>query len=171
LPETRVLELLNIYFDQIVPPIVDAGGEILKFMGDAVLAFFRSEADPATNCSAAFDAALRGLARLDAVALREPELRAGISLHHGTVSYGNIGAGSRLDFTIIGRDVNLVSRIQTVCSVVGQRLLISAPFAYLLARTDVQSIGLYQLRGFDQPRELFAWIGGKYLSRHSLQES
>ena len=87
-------------------------------MGDAVLAFFRSEADPATNCSAAFDAALRGLARLDAVALREPELRAGISLHHGTVSYGNIGAGSRLDFTIIGRDVNLVSRIQTVCSVV-----------------------------------------------------
>ena len=171
LPETRVLELLNIYFDQIVPPIVDAGGEILKFMGDAVLAFFRSEADPAMNCSAAFDAALRGLARLDAVALREPELRAGISLHHGTVSYGNIGAGSRLDFTIIGRDVNLVSRIQTVCSVVGQRLLISAPFAYLLARTDVQSIGLYQLKGFDQPHELFAWIGGKYLSRHSLQES
>ena len=171
LPETRVLELLNIYFDQIVPPIAEAGGEILKFMGDAVLAFFRSEANPATNCSAAFDAARRGLARLDAVALREPELRAGISLHHGTVSYGNIGAGSRLDFTIIGRDVNLVSRIQTVCSVVGQRLLISAPFAYLLARTDVQSIGLYQLRGFDQPRELFAWIGGKSLSRHSLQES
>jgi hypothetical protein len=52
LPETRVLEL-NIYFDQIVPPIVDAGGEILKFMGDAVLAFFRSDADSATNCSAA----------------------------------------------------------------------------------------------------------------------
>ena len=140
-------------------------------MGDAVLAFFRSEADPATNCSAAFDAALRALARLDAVALREPELRAGISLHHGTVSYGNIGAGSRLDFTIIGRDVNFVSRIQAVCSVVGQRLLMSAPFAHLLARTDVQSIGPYQLRGFDQPRELFAWIGGKCLSRHTLQES
>ena len=135
-----MLELLNIYFDQIVPPIVDAGGEILKFMGDAVLAFFRSDADSATNCSAAFDAALRGLARLDAVALREPELRAGISLHHGTVSYGNIGAGSRLDFTIIGRDVNLVSRIQTVCSVVSQRLLYRLPsLTCLLARTCSRS--------------------------------
>ena len=97
-------------------------------------------------------------------------MRAGISLHHGTVSYGNIGAGSRLDFTIIGRDVNLVSRIQTVCSVVGQPLLVSAPFAHLLARTDVQSIGLYQLKGIDQPLELFAWIGGKCLSRYKNPE-
>ena len=165
LPETRVLELLNIYFDQIVPPIVEAGGEILKFMGDAVLAFFRSEADPATNCSVAFEAARKALARLDAVESPEAELRAGVALHHGTVSYGNIGSARRLDFTIIGRDVNLVSRIQTVCAAVGQPLLMSARFAHLLARTDVHSIGAYPLKGFDRPPELFAWVGGKGFPR------
>ena len=161
LPETRVLEFLNLYFDQIVPPIVDAGGEILKFMGDAVLAFFRSESDPVANCSAAFDAAVKALARLDAIESPDAELRAGIALHHGTASYGNIGSAPRLDFTVIGRDVNLVSRIESVCAATGQRLLMSARFAQLLARTDVQPIGPYALKGFDRPPELFAWTGGK----------
>jgi adenylate cyclase len=157
LPETRVLELLNTYFDQIVPPIIEGGGEILKFMGDAVLGFFRGESDAARNCAAAFNAALTALARLDAVESPEARLRAGIALHHGTVSYGNIGSAPRLDFTMIGNDVNLVSRIESVCAATGRRLLMSARFAQLLGRAEVHSIGSYPLKGFDEPPELFAW--------------
>ena len=156
-PEARVLELLNIYFDQIVPAITDAGGEILKFMGDAVLAYFRHEGGAAASCAAAFDAAGMASARL-ATASKDAgaDLRVGIALHHGKVSYGNIGSGSRLDFTVIGRDVNLVSRIQGICALSGRSPLMSERFAGLLATPHAVSIGRHELKGFGEPVELFA---------------
>ena len=157
LSEAEALQTLNIYFDQIIPAIESAGGEILKFMGDAVLAFFGREADPAVSCKLAFGAACDALERLDAVVMPDGDLSAGIALHHGTVSYGNIGSGHRLDFTMIGPDVNLVSRIQDFCATTGERLLMSARFARMLGRDDVYSIGHFPLKGFEQRQDLFAW--------------
>jgi adenylate cyclase len=72
------------------------------------------------------------------------------------VSYGNIGSGNRLDFTIIGRDVNLVSRIQGVCASTGHSLVMSRRFASLLAAPHIVSIGRHALKGFAEPVELFS---------------
>jgi adenylate cyclase len=157
LSDAAALQTLNVYFDQIVPAIESAGGEILKFMGDAVLAFFGRETDPTASCRMAFDAARDALTRLDAIVLPDANLNVGIALHHGTVSYGNIGSGHRLDFTMIGSDVNLVSRIESVCASTGEHLLMSARFARMLGREDVHSLGQFALKGFEQPQALFVW--------------
>ncbi|HSY88582.1 MAG TPA: adenylate/guanylate cyclase domain-containing protein [Verrucomicrobiae bacterium] len=156
LPEERVLEILNIYFDQVVPAITNAGGEILKFMGDAVLAYFNHEDGAAASCVAAFDAAREALARLAAVSNTGSDLSVGVALHYGKVSYGNIGSGNRLDFTIIGRDVNLVSRIEGICASTGHSLVMSKRFASLLAASHFVSIGRHKLKGFAEPVELFS---------------
>jgi adenylate cyclase len=156
LPADQVLERLNRYFDQVVPAITAAGGEILKFIGDAVLAFFHSDAGPAASCAAAFAAAKSINDRLAAVSVKEDALSAGIALHYGKVSYGNIGSARRLDFTVIGTDVNLVSRIQAVCGATGHPLLMSARFAALLIDETCYSIGKHALKGFPDPVELFA---------------
>jgi adenylate cyclase len=152
LPEDQILKLLNLYFDQVVPAITDCGGEILKFMGDAVLAYFHHRDGAAASCVAAFEAARTALARLATTASDDGcDLHAGIALHYGRVSYGNIGSGKRLDFTVIGRDINLVSRIQGICAVTGQPLLMSGQFADLLAAPPTVSIGRHELKGFDSP--------------------
>jgi adenylate cyclase len=156
LPDEKVLDLLNKYFDQVVPAIEDAGGEILKFMGDGVLAYFHHEDGAVASCAAAFDAARVALARLEAASKSAGcNLRAGIALHHGKVSYGNVGSGTRLDFTIIGRDVNLASRIQGICALMGYSVLMSDRFVDLLATPHTVSIGRHKLKGVTEPVELF----------------
>lgn len=162
LPAERVLELLDVYFDQVVPAIAAAGGEILKFMGDGVLAFFHRDRAGAA-CAAALQGARNALDRLDRLSVPDAELRGGIALHYGEVSYGNIGSGRRLDFTVIGADVNLVSRIQTVCSTTGHPLLMSARFAELLGSTGTASIGRHELRGFREAQELHALEGPRWI--------
>jgi adenylate cyclase len=142
----RVLELLNIYFDEVVPAITEGDGEILKFMGDGLLAFFHDDAGPEASSAAAFKAALLVHERLSATTLPDAELRAGIALHFGEVSYGNIGSGGRLDFTVIGRDVNLTSRIQGLCGTTSQSVLMSERFAKLLSLPGTDSIGEHSLR-------------------------
>lgn len=156
LPPEQMLDRLNLYFDQVVPGITAHGGEVMKFMGDAVLAFFHHEEGAAASCAAAFEAASEALARIHSVSQAGTPLSAGVALHHGTVAYGNIGSGGRLDFTVIGRDVNLVSRIQTACATTGQPLLMSPRFNALLDQPGSRSIGLHPLKGFDEPLELFA---------------
>jgi adenylate cyclase len=152
----RVLELLNIYFDQVVPAVTEGGGEILKFMGDGMLALFRDATGPSPSCAAAFKAARLAHERLGAMSLPDVELRAGIALHFGEVSYGNIGSGERLDFTVIGRDVNLTSRIERLCGSTSQPLLMSERFARLLTLPGVTSIGWHVIKGFVEPIQLFA---------------
>ena len=156
LPGRRVLELLNRYFDQVVPAVAEAGGEVLKFMGDAVLAFFPDADGPRPSCAAAFAAAEAALARLAAVREPDAELVAGIALHHGELAYGNIGSGRRLDFTLIGRDVNLASRIEGVCSATGRPLLMSESFVGLLGLPGAVAAGRHRLKGFGEPVALFA---------------
>jgi len=152
----RVLELLNIYFDQVVPAVTEGGGEILKFMGDGMLALFRDATGASPSCAAAFKAARLAHERLGAMSLPDVELRAGIALHFGEVSYGNIGSGERLDFTVIGRDVNLTSRIERLCGSTSQPLLMSERFARLLILPGVTSIGWHVIKGFVEPIQLFA---------------
>jgi adenylate cyclase len=154
-PPTQILEWLNLYFDQVVPAITERGGEVLKFMGDAVLALFNLDGGPAQSCAAAFDAARQTLSSLDAICRHQNPLRVGIALHHGEVAYGNIGSEHRLDFTVIGRDVNLLSRIQTVCATTGHSLLMSSQFAAILRCQGSRSIGRCPLKGFAEPAELY----------------
>lgn len=87
-------------------------------------------------------------------------LHTGIALHYGEVGYGNIGSGQRLDFTVIGSDVNLVSRIQTVCSTSGHPLLMSERFATLLDPETTIEIGQHKLRGFIEPAKLYSLRDG-----------
>jgi adenylate cyclase len=157
LPSKRVLQLLDAYFGCVVPAINETGGEVIKFMGDAVLAFFHRE-DAASACAAGLQGALGALQRLQRLALSDAELRAGIALHYGVVSYGNIGYGHRLDFTLIGPDVNLVSRLQGICSITCQSLLMSGRFAGLLDPTLVVALGPHQLKGFAEPAELYTHV-------------
>jgi len=158
LPPAEILERLNLYFDQVVPAITERGGEVLKFMGDAVLAIFDLGGEPAESCAAAFDAARQTLSNLDAISRRECPLRAGIALHHGEVAYGNIGSVQRLDFTVIGRDVNLLSRIQTACATTRRPLLMSSQFAALLGSPEARSIGRCSVKGFSDPVELYTVV-------------
>ncbi|TIU23524.1 MAG: adenylate/guanylate cyclase domain-containing protein, partial [Mesorhizobium sp.] len=155
LPGGRVLELLNAYFDLVVPAITQAGGEVIKFMGDAVLAFFH-HGSPAASCAAALQGALSARDGLGRFKPPDAELHAGIALHYGEVGYGNIGSGQRLDFTMIGPDVNLVSRIQAVCSATGRSLLMSERFAKLLGPGTAITIGRHKLTGFSEPAELYS---------------
>jgi len=103
---------------------------------------------------------LHRLTRADA------ELRAGVALHYGAVSYGNIGSGVRLDFTLIGPDVNLVSRIETACARTGEELLVSSRFAGLLDPSGTRSVGQYELKGFDAPVELFTLRPSRRTRQH-----
>jgi adenylate cyclase len=159
LPAEHVLPLLNLFFDQVVPAVETEGGQVLKFLGDGVLAIFALARGPAVDCAAAFAASRSVLSRLDA--LPDPDTRpsAGIALHHGEASYGNIGSGRRLDFTVIGPAVNLTSRLQGLCAPLSCQLLMSQHFADLLGRPDVRPLGAHLVKGFTEPIELFGWGG------------
>ncbi len=150
-PETTVAAI-NAYLDRIVPAIAGQGGEVLKFMGDGVLAIFPiTEArDEAAACVAALAAANAALA-----AGTETSGRVGMALHVGEVAYGNIGAGDRLDFTIIGRDVNLLARIEKLCGELDEPVVMSAAFA-ALAAVKARKLGEFELKGFAEPVAAFA---------------
>src|SRR6185437_1961838 len=130
-----VVRLLNDYFDDVIPPIREHGGEVMEIMGDGVLAIFRRTptANAVGACNAALAAATEGLAAVAARNRRngdgERDIRIGIALHYGTVSYGNIGTDDRLDFTVIGPDVNLTSRIERLCRELDRMLIMSEQFA------------------------------------------
>jgi adenylate cyclase len=143
LPEQRIIELLNAFFDLVVPGVIGSGGDILKYIGDAVIAIF-----PVTGDDPA----------LAALQASPPEVQQHISidiaLHYGDAAYGNIGSGNRLDFTAVGRDINILSRLELVCKDVGRPLLMSGAFAAEVA-TPVFEIGHFELRGFRQHQSLY----------------
>lgn len=153
-----VLRLLNSYFDAVMPPVQRHGGEVVEIMGDGVLAIFPVEAerDAAAACNAALAAATAGLDALAERNARQPgaPLQAGVALHYGKVSYGNIGSGNRLDFTVIGPDVNLTARIERLCRELDRSLIMSEAFAATLDR-PIWEIGHFELRGFARMQRLF----------------
>ena len=164
-PLDQVIDLLNTYFDCMAGPVTARGGEVLKFVGDAMLAIFSCEAENATECEAlqaaigAAEEALSGVAALNAVrgALGQRPLECGIAVHIGDVMYGNIGAADRLDFTVIGPAVNLVCRIEALTAPLGRPILVSREIAGL-APSRFVSLGDHALKGIDEPREIFGLV-------------
>ena len=144
----EVVSALDAFFEMVASPIHEEGGEILKFIGDAVLAVFRAEdSSEADVCVRALRAAERAIAHVDA----SPDpFRLGIALHFGEVLYGNIGAQERLDFTVIGAAVNEASRIEGLCKVTGKSLLMSDAFVDRLPsleRARTTSAGEHAVKG------------------------
>ncbi|MCB4455785.1 adenylate/guanylate cyclase domain-containing protein [Leisingera sp. McT4-56] len=146
--------LLNAYYDCIVPPIEAAGGEVLKFIGDGVLAVFRDEEDGAQTCARALGASREALARV-AARTAAPQFDVGIALHFGEVAFGNVGSGMRLDYTVIGRDVNLAARVAGLCGPLGEPLLVSSEFRQR-AGLEGRSLGAQSLKGLQTEEEVFA---------------
>jgi adenylate cyclase len=150
-PEAAV-EVLNQFFDCLVPPIEAEGGEVLKYMGDGLLAIFREPEDDGRAAQSALAAAVEALARIEAAnsgGRFQTAVAAGIALHHGEAAYGNVGSGARLDFTVIGPDVNLASRIAQLNRTLGEPLLMSKPFMnYLFG--DSESLGAYSVDGIEE---------------------
>jgi adenylate cyclase len=156
----QIIPLLNDYADVIVSAIHAQGGDVLKLIGDGILAIFAA-ADRASACAAALAAATA--ARNDVAALNARRARDGVpvsdmylGLHVGEVFYGNVGSIERLDFTVLGPAVNEVSRIAAMCRSAEQPVLVSEAFANVEGmRRRLVSVGRYALRGVAQPQELF----------------
>ena len=158
----RVIAMLNALFDAQAKAIAGHGGEILKFIGDGLLAIFPIEhADmAATAARCALEAATqaieaaRGLTS-DPSLVGEPPLEIVVALHVGTAIYGNIGAADRLDFTVIGPAVNLVSRIEAVAKALNLPIVVSDDFARAYGG-PLRPLGRHQFRGLATPHDLFA---------------
>lgn len=166
-PTVEVVATLDRYFDAMAGPIQAHGGEVLKFIGDGLLAIFRVEEGNTLEaaCRRALTAAENAFAGLHelnqgrAIAGVAP-LKVGIGLHVGKVVFGNIGARDRLDFTVIGRAVNEVARLEAQTKAVDRPLLASSTFADAInsdagAPYHLESVGFHALRGIREAQELF----------------
>jgi adenylate cyclase len=160
----EVIRRLNGIFDCVGDPVRAAGGEILKFIGDGVLAVFLPPdgANVAVVTPAALAAAREILARVETLNATEtaagnPALSLNIALHAGEVTYGNIGTADRLDFTVIGPAVNEAARLEGLCKELGKPILISKSFVRAAqgAREQLLSVGRYPLRGVREAQEVF----------------
>lgn len=155
----ETLARLNTAFDIIGTSIYSFGGDILKFIGDAVLAVF--PIGDGMSAEGAAQAALKAALDTHSVvkkwnAEHQHPLDLGIALHRGAVHFGNIGSSSRLDFTVIGAPVNEASRIESLCKELGEGLLISDVVAELIQGQKLRKLGLHTLRGVKNPRTLYS---------------
>jgi adenylate cyclase len=160
----EVVQRLNDYFDCIGEPIRAAGGEVLKFLGDGLLAVFLENAGQDRSAVAArtLSAAQNILAEVHELNARgssagRQALTVDLGLHEGEVTYGNVGTIDRLDFTVIGPAVNEASRLEGLCKELNVSLLISDSFvrAAPTLRPRLKSLGHRKLRGVREPREVF----------------
>ena len=150
------LKLLNDYFECVLGPVQERGGEILRFIGDAALAIFPIGNDPASlACSRALEAAVESVARMKKLnTARETPLRFGIGLHLGLVLYGNIGTPTRIEFTVIGAAANEAARIEGLCKTLKVDVTVSENVARHLPGR-LRSLGRHPLRGVGAPVEIF----------------
>ena len=160
-PRDDVIDLLIDYFDAMSEPITRHGGEILKFIGDGMLAIFPlSQPDACANLLRAVVEARQAMAALNERNSRtgRAPMNYGIGVHVGDVMYGNIGSRTRLDFTVIGPAVNMASRLEALTKQLGKPVLLSRAFADFVERDFVlERVGEYPVRGFSDPIELFAY--------------
>ncbi|QDW35931.1 adenylate/guanylate cyclase domain-containing protein [Bradyrhizobium sp. KBS0727] len=160
-PPAIVIAALDAWFDRIAGAVHAFGGEVLKFIGDGMLAIFPVvDEAPRRACAAALraaSAARAGMVHLDDERCRQglPSLSFGAALHLGEMLWGNIGAANRLDFTAIGPAVNLVSRLEGLCRPLGKTVLVSGALA---AESDIPllPLGTHPLRGIASPCAVFA---------------
>jgi adenylate cyclase len=155
LPPRVLIDLLNRYFDCQVPVILDHGAEVLKFMGDGLLAIFAIAGDETEICKRALAAARRAQENIAALAgSTMPGLRFGLALHIGDVLYGNIGSSNRLDFTCIGPAVNFAARLEKLTGQLGRVILASEDFARHCPG-EFAPLGEFNLAGFSAPQSVF----------------
>ena len=158
LPPQELIDLLNRYFGAQVPAILEHGGEVLKFMGDGLLAIFPigSEADAGAICRRALACAREVEARIAELppAAENEATRFRLALHAGEVMYGNIGGGNRLDFTCIGPAVNLAARLEKVAAKLGETIVASADFAAHVPG-EFTRLGEFPVAGFAAPQIVF----------------
>lgn len=161
LPAPELLRLLNDYFENCAAAAAARGGEILQFIGDAILIVFeiRRPGDEAAVCEAALDAAIDAFASIAVVNHRRrharlPAIEFGLGLHLGTVTHANVGAPNRLAFNVVGPAVNKTARLQGMTKEAGVPLLLSKEFAAHIQR-PLRSIGHFDLRGVSGPQEMF----------------
>ncbi|OWW04822.1 guanylyl cyclase [Rhizobium sp. R72] len=155
-----MITTLDAWFDRIAGAVHAFGGEVLKFMGDGVLAIFPVTSTPGSACEAALRAAgsaRAGMMHLDTIRNGQglPSLPFGVALHFGEILWGNIGAADRLDFTAIGPAVNLVSRLEGLCKPLGHTVLLSGAVKAEVSATLV-FLGRHTLRGIAEPCAVFA---------------
>ncbi len=158
LPRPKLVGTLNRWFEVLGAALEANGGEILKFMGDGLLAVFRVDGDAASVCGralAAAEEARAGTLALNAAlaAKGEPPLHFGLALHLGEVEFGNIGTPHRLDFTVVGPAVNMASRIEGLTKELGEPVLASAAFAAAAPRA-LRPRGAFPVRGIGAPVEV-----------------
>jgi adenylate cyclase len=160
LQRREMVDLLDRWFGVMGAAIEAEGGDILKFMGDGLLAVFPLDDDPKASCARALNAAKSTIA--DTAKLNEAlsaegltPLRFGLALHAGAVEFGNIGAARRIDFTVIGPAVNHASRLQDLTKVLQTPLVLSDVFVRTLGE-PLRSLGSQVLRGVREPVEVFA---------------
>jgi adenylate cyclase len=162
LPGTTLIALLNDYFGAMCEAVSGKGGEVLKFIGDALLAIFplagRDAPSVARDALAAAEAAHNRIRELNTVraAAGDPRISYGLALHSGEVLYGNIGGESRLDFTVIGPAVNIAARLQDLCAPLRRRVLVSDVFAALVEKSVLIDLGEHSLKGIARPQHVFA---------------
>ncbi|WP_027554296.1 adenylate/guanylate cyclase domain-containing protein [Bradyrhizobium sp. Cp5.3] len=161
LPAETVVEILNQYFDCQVTAIRGHGGEVLKFMGDGLLAVFPIDeyvGDAAHVCARVLEAARESRASVDALAFPVGEIierfRFGVALHVGNILYGNIGGGNRLDFTCIGPAVNLAARLEKIAGRLGRTVVASEGFANV-CHHGWRELGEFPIAGFSKAQRVY----------------
>lgn len=159
-----IVSLLNDVFQILTAAVHSRGGQVLKFIGDGMLATFSfGEGDRAETGRRALDGAIEAMRNIDALnaaraAAGAPSVKVDIALHIGEVLYGNVGAPDRLDFTVIGPAINEVTRIEALCEPLGHAVLVSAEFAKAAEGSEgrLELLGAHHLRGVRVPKEIFA---------------
>jgi adenylate cyclase len=168
LSRDALIDLLNCYFGPMCDAVASEGGEILKFIGDAMLAIFPIGQDTANDTAKTCQAALIAAERAQAALMEEnerrgkaglPRIEYGLALHLGDVMYGNIGSDTRLDFTVIGPAVNLTARIESMCRELGRQLLLSSAFVKA-GGIAAKSVGTFALKGVGADQEIFVPMPG-----------
>ena len=167
------LGILNVFFDCMAGAVLDHGGEILRYIGDAALAIFpiggtskslQEVCNPTEGaCERALTAARDAYARIEALNRQrgnrgEPPLRFGLGLHVGEVMYGNIGVPGRLEFTVIGPAANEAARLEALCKKLDKSILISWEFPRCFPDQMIP-LGFHRLRGVSTPKEIFGLLG------------
>jgi adenylate cyclase len=163
LPAGKVIQALGAYYDAVSGPVRTRGGDILKMVGDGMLAIFpvRDGLDAGRAGREALEAAKEareGLANIAPEDLPDgvSALSAGFALHAGDVTFGNVGSRERLDFTVIGPAVNQAVRVEGLTKILGRSILLTEEFARLQTGANLRSLGFHALRGVRDPREIFA---------------
>jgi adenylate cyclase len=158
----QIIDMLNGYFEIVESAVAAQGGEVLQFIGDAILAVWRENADtpPEPLCRAAWAAAEDVYANLPVTNGRRrrsglPPIHFGVGLHVGRITHCNVGSPVRLAFNVIGAPVNFTARLQGLTKEVGQDVLMSREFAEAL-QVPTHAVGTFTFKGVPEPREVFA---------------